>query len=50
MGAQPVPEEVLLTVLLEVEAILISKPLGYVYSDITDINHCDPKQSAHGAA
>lgn len=42
VGAQPVPEEV--------EAILISMPLGYGSSDITDINHCDPKESAHGAA
>ncbi|XP_048863851.1 uncharacterized protein LOC125738694 [Brienomyrus brachyistius] len=40
VGAQPVPEEVLRTALIEVEAILNSKPLGYVPSDVNDL---DPK-------
>lgn len=33
---QPVPEEVLMTVLLEVEAILSSKWLGYVLINVAD--------------
>lgn len=34
--AQTVPEEVLRTVLIEVEGILNSKPLGYVPTDVVD--------------
>lgn len=34
LGAQAVPEDVLLTVLIEVEGILNAKPLGYVSSDV----------------
>ena len=40
--SQPVPEEMLLTVLLEVEAILNSKPLGYVSADVTDVDPVTP--------
>lgn len=36
VGAQPLPEEVLLIVLMKVEGILNSKPLGYVPSDVSD--------------
>lgn len=38
VGAQSVTEEVLRTVLTEVEGILISKTLGYQSSDIPDID------------
>lgn len=42
VGAQPVTEEVLQTVLLEVEGILNSKPLGYVSSSLTDLDPVTP--------
>lgn len=42
LGGQSVPEEVLLTVLLEVELILNSKPLGYVSADIADADPITP--------
>lgn len=42
VGAQPVPEEVLSTVLTEVEGILNSKPLGYVSSDASDPDPVTP--------
>lgn len=48
VGAQPVPEKVLLTVLLEVEAIINSKPLGYVSSDIADIDPVTPNSLLMG--
>lgn len=44
MGAQPVHEEVL----LEVETILNSKPLGYVSADITDIDPVTPNSLLMG--
>lgn len=42
VGSQPVPEEALLTVLLVVEAILNSKPLGYVSADVVDEDPVTP--------
>ncbi|KAJ8280810.1 hypothetical protein GJAV_G00059300 [Gymnothorax javanicus] len=42
VGAQTVPEEVLRTVLVEIEGILNSKPLGYVSSDIADPDPVTP--------
>ncbi|XP_076856690.1 uncharacterized protein LOC143510810 [Brachyhypopomus gauderio] len=42
VGAQAVSEEVLRTVLLEVEGILNSKPLGYVSSDARDPDPVTP--------
>lgn len=42
VGAQPVYEEVMLTVLLEVESILNSKPLGYVSADVADVDPVTP--------
>lgn len=36
LGAQSVTKEVLRTVLVEVEGILNSKPLGYTSSDVAD--------------
>ncbi|XP_026034867.1 uncharacterized protein LOC113028619 [Astatotilapia calliptera] len=42
LGAQIVSEEVLRTVLLEVESILNSRPLGYVSSDIADPDPITP--------
>ncbi len=42
VGTQSVPEEVLLTVLLEMEAILNWKPRGYVSSDVADIDPVTP--------
>ena len=41
-GAQMVTEEVLRTVLIEIEGILNSKPLGYVSSDIADVDPVTP--------
>ncbi|XP_042069807.1 uncharacterized protein LOC121812250 [Haplochromis burtoni] len=42
VGSQPLQEEVLHTVLVEVEGILNSKPLGYVPSDISDPDPVTP--------
>ncbi|XP_073782539.1 uncharacterized protein [Danio rerio] len=42
IGAQPISEEVLRTVLLEVEAILNSKPLGYTSSNVADLDAVTP--------
>lgn len=42
LGAQTVTEEVLQTVLVEIEEILNSKPLGYVSSDIADPDPITP--------
>ncbi|KAL0152885.1 hypothetical protein M9458_051818 [Cirrhinus mrigala] len=48
LGSQSVPEEVLMTVLLEVEAILNSKPLGYVSSDVADADPVTPSSLLMG--
>lgn len=48
VGSQPVPEEVLLTVLLDVKAIFNSKPLGYVSADIADIDPVTPNSLLMG--
>lgn len=42
IGAQTVTEEVLRTVLVEVEGILNSKPLGYTSSDVADPDPITP--------
>ncbi|XP_038075608.1 uncharacterized protein LOC119743278 [Patiria miniata] len=42
LNDQTVPEQVLRTVLIEVEGILNSKPLGYTSSDIADIDPVTP--------
>lgn len=42
IGSQVTTEEVLLTVLIEVEGILNSKPLGYTSSNIADIDPVTP--------
>ncbi|XP_042610577.1 uncharacterized protein LOC109111550 [Cyprinus carpio] len=42
IGAQTVTEEVLRTVLIEVEGILNSKPLGYTSSDVADLDPITP--------
>ncbi|XP_028448055.1 uncharacterized protein LOC114564744 [Perca flavescens] len=42
LGAQTVTEEVLQTVLIEVEGILNSKPLGYVSTDVADVDPVTP--------
>ena len=42
LGARTVTEPVLRTVLIEVEGILNSKPLGYVSSDVADIDPVTP--------
>uniref|UniRef100_A0A0E9Q5G3 DUF5641 domain-containing protein n=1 Tax=Anguilla anguilla TaxID=7936 RepID=A0A0E9Q5G3_ANGAN len=42
LGSQTVAEEVLRTVLIEVEGILNSKPLGYISSDVVDVDPVAP--------
>ncbi|KAK7902058.1 hypothetical protein WMY93_018827 [Mugilogobius chulae] len=42
LGSQSVTEEVLRTVLVEIEGMLNSKPLGYVSSDIADLDPVTP--------
>lgn len=48
VGAQALSEDVLLTVLVEVEGILNSKPLGYVSSDIADPDPVTPNMLLMG--
>ncbi|XP_067303718.1 uncharacterized protein [Pseudorasbora parva] len=42
IGVQPISEEVLQTTLLEVEAILNTKPLGYTSSSVADVDAVTP--------
>ncbi|KAM9744816.1 uncharacterized protein ACNS7B_009326 isoform 1-T1 [Menidia menidia] len=48
LGAQTVTEEVLMTVLIEVEGIINSKPLGYTSSDIADPDPITPNMLLMG--
>lgn len=48
LGSQTVTEEVLLTVLIEVEGILNSKPLGYISSDVADLDPITPNHLLMG--
>ncbi|TWW77362.1 hypothetical protein D4764_12G0007520 [Takifugu flavidus] len=48
IGAQAVPEDVLLTVLIEVEGILNAKPLRYVSSDVADPDPVTPSMLLMG--
>nr|XP_055027021.1 uncharacterized protein LOC129416681 [Misgurnus anguillicaudatus] len=48
LGSQSVPEEVLTTVLVEIEGILNSRPLGYVSSDVADIDPVTPNSLLMG--
>lgn len=48
VGAQSVTEEVLRTVLIEVEGILNSKPLGYLSSDVSDTDPITPNHLLMG--
>nr|XP_055025291.1 uncharacterized protein LOC129415362 [Misgurnus anguillicaudatus] len=48
LGAQVVTEEVLRTILLEVESILNSRPLGYVSSDVGDPDPVTPNSLLMG--
>lgn len=43
VGSQSVSEDILYTVLVEVEGILNSKPLGYVPADVADLDPITPK-------
>ncbi|XP_030609039.1 uncharacterized protein LOC115796760 [Archocentrus centrarchus] len=42
LGAQTVSDEVLRTILIEIESILNSKPLGYVSADVADVDPVTP--------
>ncbi|KAI2647089.1 Gag-Pro-Pol polyprotein [Labeo rohita] len=48
VGSQSVPEDVLQTILIEVEGILNSKPLGYVSSDVADVDPVTPNMLLMG--
>ena len=48
LGKQPTTEAVLYTVLVEVECILNSKPLGYVSSDLADPDPVTPNMLLMG--
>ena len=48
LGAQIVSEEVLRTVLIEIEGMLNSKPLGYVSSDVADPDPITPNSLLMG--
>ena len=48
LGSQSVTEEVLRTVLTEIEGILTSKPLAYVSSDVADVDPVTPNSLLMG--
>ncbi|KAF7689554.1 hypothetical protein HF521_012907 [Silurus meridionalis] len=48
VGEQTVPEEVLQTVLIEIEGILNSKPSGYVSSNVADLDAITPNHLLMG--
>ncbi|XP_049321160.1 uncharacterized protein LOC111190943 [Astyanax mexicanus] len=48
IGSQTVSEEVLQTVLIEIESILNSKPLGYVSANIADLDPVTPNSLLMG--
>ena len=48
VGPQPVTEDVLLTVPLEVQGVLNAKPLGYVLASITDLDPVTPNSLLMG--
>ncbi|XP_037604330.1 uncharacterized protein LOC119475569 [Sebastes umbrosus] len=48
VGHQPVSEDVLNTVLIEVEGILNSKPLGYISSDVANLDPVTPNMLIMG--
>ncbi|XP_073771200.1 uncharacterized protein [Danio rerio] len=48
VGTQPLPEDVLHTILVEVEGIIDSKPLGYVSADIADPDPITPNMLLMG--
>ncbi len=48
LGAQTVTEEVLRTILIEVENVLNSRPLGYVSSDVADPDPVTPNSLLMG--
>lgn len=50
VGAQPFPEEVLLTMLLEVEGILILSLYGYVSSGLSFPSDTPPLSPSDGVA
>lgn len=48
LGTQPIPEETLQTVLIEIEGILNSKPLGYTSSNASDPDPITPNSLLMG--
>lgn len=50
VGSQTVFEEVLHTILVEMEGILNPKPIRYASSDMADTDPITPKSPSHGAA
>lgn len=48
LGTQPIPEETLHIVLIEIEGILNSKPLGYTSSNVADPDSITPNSLLMG--